>query len=288
MHFFQACYYDSQLGRFISADSIIPQAGGVLAWDRYLFVLGNPLKYTDPSGHEICMDDGNCEKKITAQVVLRRYGVILSGEWSNSDQVSVLRAVTNVGLRLGNLIGVNPFTAFQKVFGTLTFARSTETKDGYWAAYGNIDGNRTITYYANAQPLTTLTGHELGHAFNARIENNGETTPYDTLFDDGIWLDDGDQLAGYRRNYTVPGTGYTCNGQQCVDSRGTAIPANHYWRRPEGFGFSHSDVRTANEDFADMFGNWAMGSFPNDEYGRARMNFMTTNMSEWVHSAMGR
>ena len=37
-----------------------------------------------------------------------------------------------------------------------------------------------------------------------------------------------------------------------------------------------------------MFGNWAMGSFRNDEYGRARMNFMATNMSEWVHSAMGR
>ena len=35
---------------------------------------------------------------------------------------------------------------------------------------------------------------------------------------------------GYKRNYTVPGTGFTCNGQQCVDSEGNLIPANHYCR----------------------------------------------------------
>ena len=147
-----------------------------MAWDRYLFVLGNPLKYTDPSGHEICLDDGSCEKKLTAQVVLRRYGVILSGEWSNSDQLSVLRAVTTVGMRFGNLIGVHPSTAFQNVFGSLTFARSTENQI-YWAKYNA----KTITYYANAKQLTTLTTHELGHAFKARIANNGETTPYEYI-----------------------------------------------------------------------------------------------------------
>ncbi len=284
LHYFQARWFDSALGRFISADTIIPRTGGVLAWDRYLYTLGNPLKYTDPSGHEICLDDGNCEKKLTAQTVLRRYGVVLSGEWSNRDQLSVLRAVTTVGLRFGNMIGVHPSTAFQNVFGSLTFTRSTETQD-YWAEYGNS----TITYYANAEQLTTLTTHELGHAIKERIANNGETTPYETLFDEGIWLDDGTQLAGYKRNYTVPGTGFTCNGQQCVNSEGNPIPANHYWReRDKGFGFKHSRDRTENEDFADMFGNWAMGSFRNDVYGRARMNFMTTNMSEWVHSAMGR
>jgi RHS repeat-associated protein len=61
--YFVARFFDPQLGRFISADTIVPQPGSPLAWDRYLFTFGNPLKYTDPSGHEICMDDGKCYEK---------------------------------------------------------------------------------------------------------------------------------------------------------------------------------------------------------------------------------
>ncbi|MBI5877540.1 MAG: RHS repeat-associated core domain-containing protein [Chloroflexi bacterium] len=49
--FYGARYYDSYLNRFISADSIVPGAGNPQALNRYSYVLGNPLKYTDPSGH---------------------------------------------------------------------------------------------------------------------------------------------------------------------------------------------------------------------------------------------
>lgn len=68
-----------------------------------------------------------------------------------------------------------------------------------------------------------------------------------------------------------------------------AIPANHYWRTKSGLGFDHGYGSTPNEDFADIFANWATNSFTNDGYGygEARSNFMTTNMSEWVNSAMG-
>ena len=41
--------YDPQLGRFTSADTIVP--GGVQGLDRYAYVNNSPLKYTDPSGH---------------------------------------------------------------------------------------------------------------------------------------------------------------------------------------------------------------------------------------------
>jgi RHS repeat-associated protein len=49
--FFNARYYSGALGRFVSADSIVPGAGNPQALNRYAFVYGNPLKYTDPSGH---------------------------------------------------------------------------------------------------------------------------------------------------------------------------------------------------------------------------------------------
>jgi hypothetical protein len=42
---------DASLGRFIQADSIVPGAGNSQAFDRYAYVLNNPLKYPDPSGY---------------------------------------------------------------------------------------------------------------------------------------------------------------------------------------------------------------------------------------------
>ncbi len=51
LHFYNARWYDSSLGRFTQADSIVPSAGSPEAWDRYSYTNNNPVRYTDPSGH---------------------------------------------------------------------------------------------------------------------------------------------------------------------------------------------------------------------------------------------
>ncbi len=43
--------YDPYLARFMSADPVLPDAGDMQAFNRYSYVLGNPLKYVDPSGN---------------------------------------------------------------------------------------------------------------------------------------------------------------------------------------------------------------------------------------------
>jgi RHS repeat-associated protein len=45
-----ARWYDPALGRWIQADSIVPDYDNPQALNRYSYVLGNPLRYTDPSG----------------------------------------------------------------------------------------------------------------------------------------------------------------------------------------------------------------------------------------------
>ena len=51
LYFYEARYYDAALGRFISADTIVPDPTDPQAFNRYSYVINNPLRYTDPTGH---------------------------------------------------------------------------------------------------------------------------------------------------------------------------------------------------------------------------------------------
>jgi RHS repeat-associated protein len=51
LYYYNARYYDPSIGRFISPDSIVPDWKNPQTWNKYSYVLNNPLKYTDESGH---------------------------------------------------------------------------------------------------------------------------------------------------------------------------------------------------------------------------------------------
>jgi RHS repeat-associated protein len=50
LHFYGARWYDSLLGRFIQADTVVPDQLDSQSFDRYAYVGNNPVKYIDPSG----------------------------------------------------------------------------------------------------------------------------------------------------------------------------------------------------------------------------------------------
>ncbi|MDX9993406.1 MAG: RHS repeat-associated core domain-containing protein [Anaerolineales bacterium] len=58
--FYNARWYDPYITQFSQPDTIIPNPGNSLDWNRYSYARYNPLKYTDPSGHNVCDEDGNC------------------------------------------------------------------------------------------------------------------------------------------------------------------------------------------------------------------------------------
>jgi RHS repeat-associated protein len=51
LYYYGARYYDPTIGRFISADTIIPNPANPQAFNRYTYCLNNPLKYVDPTGY---------------------------------------------------------------------------------------------------------------------------------------------------------------------------------------------------------------------------------------------
>jgi len=51
MYYMGARWYDQQLGRWISPDTIIPQLGNPQSLSRYSYALNDPVRYNDPTGH---------------------------------------------------------------------------------------------------------------------------------------------------------------------------------------------------------------------------------------------
>ena len=49
--YYNARYYDPNLGTFISPDTLVPNAGMVIDYNRFAYARNNPLRYRDESGH---------------------------------------------------------------------------------------------------------------------------------------------------------------------------------------------------------------------------------------------
>ena len=120
---YNARYYSPTLGRFLSADSLIPQPGNVLAWDRYGYSNNNPLKYTDPDGH--------CPLLVTAlvgalvgfsvDILFQAVPQYLNGtsplelkiNWAEAAGATVAGAIAGGTLGLGTLVAAGAGTALE-------------------------------------------------------------------------------------------------------------------------------------------------------------------------------
>ncbi len=51
LYYYGGRYYNARLGRFLSADTIVAAPFNPQALNRYSYVLNNPLRYIDPTGH---------------------------------------------------------------------------------------------------------------------------------------------------------------------------------------------------------------------------------------------
>ena len=102
--YYGARYYDPALGRFISADPIVPQPGNPQAWNRYSYVLNNPLRYVDPTGYftvEELVGWGVTHNQIREwqQKDPAWWAIIEEAQWL--DGVQALRKYTGLGPHRG-------------------------------------------------------------------------------------------------------------------------------------------------------------------------------------------
>jgi RHS repeat-associated protein len=136
--------YDPVLGRFLSPDPYVQAPTNTQNYNRYSYVLNNPLKYTDPSGNLIA------ELLTFAGMVLFANNVanaFAAGGWSAVGQQVALAGLSfGVGIGVGGMVGalVNSASPFlnataQVLAGGLTGGIMSSMSGGnFWngAIYG--------------------------------------------------------------------------------------------------------------------------------------------------------
>jgi RHS repeat-associated protein len=85
LYYYNARYYDSELGRFIQPDDKIPDFSNPQSYNRYSYVLNNPLRYTDPSGHQGVPTPANFALGMTAPPGME-------AEWNQRFQAANVQA----------------------------------------------------------------------------------------------------------------------------------------------------------------------------------------------------
>ena len=182
MLFYNARYYDPTIGRFISADTIAPYRENPQSRNRYTYVLNNPLKYTDPTGHCGQSTDTADETRACTQAVddLNAYDIHIGdldgGVWSSDELSLVLEAVADM---LNALFG-GAVDDFRAKIGTVIMYQSANNSEGAWFS-GSKEataitgpggwGSSNIVFYQNSFKDGTdyfkrTVVHELGHAWD--------------------------------------------------------------------------------------------------------------------------
>ena len=270
--FYNARFYDSSLGRFIQADSIVP--GGVQGLDRYAYVFNNPLKYIDPSGHltqsAACGPDGmycapnriGCNN-ITCSL-WHDYGVTLSGDgWTAADMLAIYEGVQATGDKLTSNLPGNKTSgeAYKSVFYTVDFEMyDGQCLEGCWGRSLGANNIRLYRHYTsadgyilNTQISEQLVVHEIGHSFDVAVNSSSGSRPSDAL---------------------------TTNMSE--NRNGLAGPL---WTWQQSKDISKSEI------YADMFLGWVYDEWaqPKSEYynvGVNRQNFMKLYMPHWIAHTM--
>ncbi len=111
--------YDPLIGRFMSADPFIQAPGNLQSYNRYAYVMNNPLAYTDPSGYWSLRIkiDGFTLVSVSSQTIVR--GLALAADFAGcggycSAAVGAYYGAKNGGGFEGAVVGgVTSYVAFQ-------------------------------------------------------------------------------------------------------------------------------------------------------------------------------
>jgi RHS repeat-associated protein len=85
IYYYNARFYSPYINRFLSADTIVPGYTNPQALNRFSYVLNNPLRYIDPTGHMITYADGGGGGSYTSPSPVNYCTTHPGSCWNNSN-----------------------------------------------------------------------------------------------------------------------------------------------------------------------------------------------------------
>ncbi|CAG1007425.1 partial tRNA(Glu)-specific nuclease WapA, partial [Anaerolineales bacterium] len=89
--FYQARYYSPNIGRFVSADTIVPDENDPQALNRYTYGYNSPLRFVDPSGHDPLDEEwinafraAHHREPSTYDRLIRLFSIAFPDEWNDN------------------------------------------------------------------------------------------------------------------------------------------------------------------------------------------------------------
>ena len=105
---FGAGQYDPYIGRFLSADTIVPHPGDPQSFNRYAYARNSPLSRIDPSGHAdgIIENIGGFIYGFTAGLAEANSPYIPTSMQQSTDTLTVQESSFAAGRATGNVVGI--------------------------------------------------------------------------------------------------------------------------------------------------------------------------------------
>ncbi len=162
--YMNARFYSPTSGRFLTADTIVPDPADPQSANRYAYVLGNPLKLVDPTGH--CGADPRdslTEQCVTLRTELEEYfKVTIEGIWTYLELAALRLAMGDIEAGLGGIVLFHTLFAGTKI----SRVRQSNVTDARTPWRINV-GDDTFAQNNLDEARWTII-HEFGHIWDAR------------------------------------------------------------------------------------------------------------------------
>ena len=177
IYHYQARFYSPKLGRFLSPDTIVPGAANPQAYNRYSYVLNNPLRYTDPTGHmQTDGGDGGLGVGGYTYVIEKKYNWSLKGDWSLNDVKTIYQTAQDISNKVDEILGSGVGDNWMEAYLSDVVFAHRSSNEPWVVSQAPEDYATTIPWYASNIGQTAiflpanwnkrLVAHELGHVWD--------------------------------------------------------------------------------------------------------------------------